>query len=168
VKIFLTVFAFLTSSLNFLIKQAEPTISIPTLPPVPSVSSIPIPSFPPLPSVPSKPFILPPIPTPQPLVSPSPEPTTNINDYVYPGSQIISSSTNNLSLKSTDDPQTVISWYEAKINGGFSDRSDNVTNTNGSVNATLSATGGSQKINITIQKTAGELYTNMEIAITSQ
>lgn len=165
-KIFAVVIAFLASSLNLLIKQVGSQISIPTIPPVPSVIDIPIPSVPVAPSLPPKDFIPPPIPTSQPI--PSPSPSTNINDYVYPGSQIISSSANNLSLKSIDDPQVIIAWYETKINGGFSSRSDSVTNSNGNVNATLSATTNSQKINITIQKTAGELYTNMQIGFTSQ
>lgn len=61
------------------------------------------------------------LPTPLPSVSPSPKSQTsqnqNMNEYLYPGSKIISSSSQNLVLTSGDAPEKITSWYKEVIQG---------------------------------------------------
>ena len=100
-----------------------------------------------------------------PSESPTPHPNSNFSDFIYPGAQTVSQTSAILSLQSSDDTQTIINWYQAKINGNYSERSDNVSNTNGNVSALLSASNSSENINITITKSAKELYTYIQIII---
>ena len=161
-KILLAVVAFIVSSFNFLVKQVSPNVTIPT--PTPIASPEPTAEVgTPTPRM----FTRPPKPTPPASITPTTTPSTNINNYIYPGSQIISSSATNLSLKSSDNSDSIINWYQAKVNSGFSSRSDSITNTNGNVSGNISAGNSSQNINITIKKGAGELYTTVEIEIKS-
>jgi len=152
-KYFLAIFAFLTSSFNFLAKGGK-TVLVTQVTPTASVapSESPIPTHRVFRYFPNPTFV----------------PRSIIDDFPYPGAHTISQTSSILSLQSSDDPQTIINWYESKINGNFSDRSDNVSNTNGNVNATLSASGSSERINITITKSAGELYTTIDLKIKSQ
>jgi hypothetical protein len=160
-KIFLAVVAFIVSSFNFLVKQVSPGA-----PPMPTPIASPEPTAEVGTSTPRM-FTRPPKPTPPASITPTTAPSTNINNYIYPGSQIISSSATNLSLKSSNNPDSIINWYQAKVNSGFSSRSDSITNTNGNVSGNISAGNNSQNINITIKKGAGELYTTVEIEIKS-
>lgn len=160
-EIFLAIIAIVTSSLNFLVKQVRHDLPTPFS--TPAETAIPTAT----PSGTPKIFTHPPKPTPPASITPTTTPGTNINNYIYPGSQIISSSATNLSLKSSGNSDSIINWYQAKVNSGFSSRSDSITNTNGNVSGNISAGNGSQNINITIKKGAGELYTTIEIEIKS-
>jgi len=57
------------------------------------------------------------IPTPKPTLLPAPEADINMSlkDYVYPGSNLVSSSNNSLALTTSDDPDRVTDWYKEKI-----------------------------------------------------
>ena len=50
-------------------------------------------------------------------VKPTTIPKTNIQitQFIYPGSNIVSQSNNNLDLISSDNPKTISEWYKAKI-----------------------------------------------------
>jgi len=160
-KYFLVIFAFIVSSFNFLVKQVSHDSPMPTTTPLETAT----PTAMPFPT--PKMFTHSPKPTPHVSISPTSLPSTNINDYIYPGSQIISSSSTNLSLQSSDSSDSITNWYEAKVNSGFSTRSDSITNINGNVSGTITAGNGSENVNITINKTAGELYTTIKIEIKS-
>lgn len=58
--------------------------------------------------------------SPTPFASPKPfgsEPQdSNILDYKYPNSQVISTSSNFLSLESTDESDVITNWYKEKVN----------------------------------------------------
>ena len=110
-KYFLAIFAFLTSSFNFLTKENKNIVPILQVTPMASM---------------------------MPSESPTPHPNSNFSDFIYPGAQTVSQTSAILSLQSSDDTQTIINWYQAKINGNYSERSDNVSNTNGNVSALLS------------------------------
>lgn len=159
-KYFLAILAFITSSLSFITKQN--VYKGPSLSDTPSGAPTPT-------AIPTaQRTIFKYAPKPSPIsTNPTPNPTSNLNDFVYPGSQIISQSGTSLSLQSSNDPQTIINWYESRVNGTFSGRSDSITNTNGNVNALITASNNSEDINIVIQKDNGGLYTSIEITVKS-
>ena len=55
------------------------------------------------------PNLLPPTPT------SIPSPQRDMSSFIYPGSIILSQSGNEMTLQSTDDPQTITNWYKEKI-----------------------------------------------------
>jgi hypothetical protein len=172
-KYFLTLLAFLTSSFNSLTKQIEPNLK--NVPNVPIPSIIPVTTVTPkmfsypTGSILPKPTLMPTIiPTAFPTSAPTSPPNISLNDYIYPGAQIVSSAGTTINLTSTDDSNSIVSWYKNKISGNFSSKSESISNANGNVSALLGASSSSQSITITIQKSATESNTNIQVEIKSQ
>jgi hypothetical protein len=94
----------------------------------------------------------------------SPTPTSNniavttyavsfLDDYIYPNSKVISSSSSNIKLESNDSDEIITGWYKGKIvNGDMNVRTSVKTKTNGKVLNKLVGADGEKEINIEISK----------------
>lgn len=156
-EIFLTLVAVLVFSLTtFFAKSGKPKESPPTFLPTPTVSfGTTAPSLKPMRTS-----------TMQTL--PQTSNRQEIDDFIYPGSKIISSGDGSLVLTSSDDPNLILSWYSQKFLHGFSSNRATNNNVNGQVNAKIEASNGSKIFTITLTKNNSELYTRIEISIKSQ
>ena len=96
--------------------------------------------------------------------TPRPE-EADINEYIYPGSVIISSNGSTLKLTSSDNPDTITQWYKEKIkSAGMNVNSFVTTKTNGNVLNKLSAADGTTDIKVEIKKQASG--SKVEISVT--
>ena len=97
-------------------------------------------------------------PTTKPNVTSFPTPTqstfnSNILDYKYPNSQIISTSSNTLSLESDDDIDVITDWYKDKINSlGMNVKTFVKTKANEKVLNKLVGNDGNFEISVEISK----------------
>ncbi len=97
-------------------------------------------------------------------LTPKPQ-ETNINEYTYPGSVIISANGPTMKLTSSDDPDMITQWYKEKIkNAGMNVSNFVTTKTNGNVLNKLSAADGMVEIRVEIIKQASE--SKVEISVT--
>ncbi len=98
-------------------------------------------------------------PTPK-VTAPTNTPATSnseINSYKYPNAQVVSSSGNSLELSTTDDSDTVTSWYKDKISeSGMNVKSFVTTKTNDNVLNKLVGASGEVEIRVDIEKKSGE------------
>lgn len=89
---------------------------------------------------------------PQPSDSPLPSPVSSSN-YIYPGSNVLSSSPSKIEMQSKDDATKITNWYKDKIRElNFNAKSFSQTSTNGVIFNKLSAAKPEEKIEITIKK----------------
>ena len=112
-------------------------------------------------------------PSPKLQVSPSPKPQVsqnqNIDEYVYPGSKIISSSGQNLTLTSGDDPNKVTSWYKEKIQSkNLNVNSFVTTEANDKILNKLVGDNGRVSVNVEISQEKNGSPVNITIGITSK
>ena len=97
-------------------------------------------------------------PTTKPNVTSFPTPTqstfnSSILDYKYPNSQIISTSSNTLSLESDDDIDVITDWYKDKINSlGMNVKTFVKTKANEKVLNKLVGNDGNFEISVEISK----------------
>lgn len=93
------------------------------------------------------------------------QPTTD-NAWVYPNSKQIGSLDNTLLLESNDDPGKITDWYKQKIESmGMSAKSFVQTKTNDNVLNKLVAANGKEKIDIEINKKAGEQVVRIKVLV---
>lgn len=97
-----------------------------------------------------------------------PEQTTAPTNYLYPGAKVVSQSTDEIQLETTDSPQQVTDWYKNYIQENEMNTTSFVTtNTNSNVLNRLVGTGNAKKIDVEIKKTDGEESTKIKILLNS-
>lgn len=102
--------------------------------------------------------------TPQPTAQPQQSSSTNFSDFKYPGSSTTTDTSSQLVLSSSDDPETITSWYENKIKElGYSSQSSAKTNTNGNVLNKLAGGKNGASVAIQIQRSSGQNSTTITI-----
>lgn len=92
--------------------------------------------------------------------------TPPINDFYYPGANDIGSSSSELNLQSSDNPDKITDWYKDKIKSlGLNVNSFVTTSANDKVLNKLSAASSSFEINIEISRVSTGAITNIEVSI---
>lgn len=141
--------------LTVIIATGKPTKQVKRMPhttlskPSSTNSSSPTPTNTPTPS--PQPTVIPPTATP---TSKPNEQSQKISDFQYPGSAVISISSNTAVFESTDDPKKITDWYKDKIKSmGMNATSFVQTSTNGNIlNKLVGAKSGSEaRVEITKQ-----------------
>jgi hypothetical protein len=178
-KLFVTALTVLVLSVGLIrYIQAENSSSVTSLIPSPS----PLPPQSPTPTPIAEPKTQSPIPmsSPSPVSilkqgSPSPSPTplvfTNqgqdsLQSWYYPNASSQSSSPGEANLTSTDDSQTITTWYKNKIQGQQMNVTSFIqTNTNNNVLNSLVAANSQQEIRIEIKKSSQENITHISIKL---
>lgn len=80
------------------------------------------------------------------------QPVSN-NSYIYPNSKIVSQPGSETVLESSDNPDTITTWYQDKIKSdGFNIKNFVKTKVNGKVENKLAGADGDREINIEITK----------------
>ena len=102
----------------------------------------------------------------------TPQPTTGtsfaIDSFIYPNATKKEYASSQVSLESNDDPSTISSWYQNKINAlSMGAKSVVSTKTNGNVNILLDAANNTTEVKITITKDAGDSKTTITVNISS-
>jgi len=91
---------------------------------------------------------------------------SNILDYKYPNSQIISTSSNTLSLESDDDSDVITDWYKDKINSlGMNVKTFVKTKANDKILNKLAGADGTKEISVEISKESMNLLVNISVTI---
>lgn len=101
------------------------------------------------------------------LPSPTPFKTSanNSQDFVYPGSKILSPENGQMTLESTDSADTITNWYKNRIkSNGMNVTSFVTVITNGNVNNVLAGAKNGQEIKVTITKNAGQNTVRISIS----
>ena len=100
---------------------------------------------------------------PFPTSAPTSKPTaTNLSDFIYQGSSVISSNSNSLKLTSTDNTDTITNWYKEKINSlGMNVKSFVTTSANDKILNKLVGANGTREIRVEISKEPGKTITNI-------
>jgi hypothetical protein len=92
-----------------------------------------------------------------------------ISYYNYPNSEIISSSSTRLVLRSKDDTDAITDWYKNKIiERGMGVRNSVKTKANNEVLNKLAGTSSSEKVEIEITKSSDETTATIEVTLTSE
>lgn len=90
-------------------------------------------------------------PTTKPTLQPTKSQGLNLQQYVYPGSTIISQSNENLTLESSDDTMQIVAWYKQALEREDAQIKNTVVNTiNGKTTATLTVSTNGQNMYVTI------------------
>ena len=90
----------------------------------------------------------------------------NILNYKYPNSQIISTSSNLLSLESFDDSDVITNWYKEKVNSlGMNVKTFVTTKANDKVLNKLVGADGNKEIGIEISKENSESAVKISVTI---
>ena len=85
--------------------------------------------------------------------SPPPASSSNILDFKYPNSQIISSSSNSLSLESNDNSDSITEWYKDKIHSlGMNVKTFVTTKANDKILNKLVGSDENKEISVEISK----------------
>ena len=91
-------------------------------------------------------------------------PKNTLNDFRYPGSELVSASFNNLILQSSDDVNAVTDWYANKIRDlNLNSVSKILTNSNDNILKTISASSSNQSVYIQITKRSGSNTTKITV-----
>ena len=99
-----------------------------------------------------------------PTSTPVPSPQKDMSSFVYPGSTILNQSGGEMTLQSTDDPQTITKWYKEKITSlNMNAKSFVQTNTNGNILNKLVAAKSGFKISVEISKKNNEGKTEISV-----
>ena len=111
-------------------------------------------------------------PSPTPTSAPTPAPTqtqtplTDIGQFRYPESFIVSSTGTTLSLISSEDTDKITDWYKEKIkNQGMNVKAFVVTKTNDNVLNTLVGADGKREIRVEIKKNSEEQTVRILITV---
>ena len=108
-----------------------------------------------------------PSPTKVPVPTQSPQ-TSNILEYKYPNSQIVSSTSTLMSLESSDNSDSITDWYKGKINSlGMNVKTFVTTSANEKVLNKLVGADGVKEINIEISKEDSQSIVKISITIIS-
>ena len=108
-----------------------------------------------------------PSPTKVPVPTQSPQ-TSNILEYKYPNSQIVSSTSTSMSLESSDNSDSITDWYKGKINSlGMNVKTFVTTSANEKVLNRLVGADGVKEINIEISKEDSQSIVKISITIIS-
>jgi hypothetical protein len=76
-----------------------------------------------------------------------------LEDFIYPGSEVVSSGSDSLSLKITDDPDKITDWYKEKIiSGNMNVKTFVTTKTNNDVLNRLVGAKSGLEIGVEIKK----------------
>lgn len=130
-----------------------------------SLTSSPTLSPSPLPSEIVTPSVTKVVATPSPTPIPAGSQASGIKSSLfYPGASIISQSSNEFVLQSSDSPDTITPWYKEKIKSmGMSSKSFVTTKTNGNVLNKLVGADGKNEIRVEISKQANESITVIKL-----
>jgi hypothetical protein len=114
-----------------------------------------------------------PTPTAVALVTPQPKSqppqNQNIAEYIYPGSKIAASSSQNLTLTSGDDPGKITSWYKAKIQSkNLNVNSFVSTQANDKILNKLVGGSAQISINVEVSRDSASALVNITIGLTSR
>ncbi|MCH7641576.1 hypothetical protein IID22_05275 [Patescibacteria group bacterium] len=91
---------------------------------------------------------------------------TEIHDYRYPNSTVISSLNNSLLLTSSDDADKITSWYKEKINSqGMNVKTFVTTKTNDNVLNKLVGADSDMEVRVEITKDSGSSSVNISISL---
>lgn len=83
--------------------------------------------------------------------------TMQLNDFIYPNSEIHVRNNSSVFLTSTDDPAIITTWYKDKINEmSINTTSLITTNSNNNISNKITASKGQQQIQIEITKSAND------------
>jgi hypothetical protein len=93
--------------------------------------------------------------TPSPTSVPS---STNLSDFIYPGSEVLSSSDSSLSLKSSADTDTIASWYKDKLKESGTSLSFAKADANGKISISISGYKNSIKFEVDVKKEADDAF----------
>lgn len=103
---------------------------------------------------------------PMPVPTQTPTGLTDITQFRYPGSFIVSSTGTTLSLESGEDADKITDWYKEKIkNQGMNVKAFVVTKTNDNVLNTLVGADGKKEIRVEIKKTSEEQITHILLTV---
>jgi len=106
-----------------------------------------------------------PTPTNFPIPTQSPQ-SSNLSEYKYPNSQIVSSSSNSLSLESSDNSDSITEWYKGKINSqGMNVKTFVTTKANDKVLNKLVGADGNKEIRIEISKEDIASFVNISVTV---
>lgn len=90
--------------------------------------------------------------------------SANRQEFSYPNAKVISSDKNSVILESTDSVNTITNWYKKQIQSqGLKTTSFIETNTNGEILNQLVGTNGTDKIQVSISKTAANQLARIEL-----
>lgn len=110
-------------------------------------------------------------PTMMPSVEPTPTPLppqVSSNNFIYPDSRIISQSGSEIKIESKMTADKITQWYEDKIKAeGFNVTSFVKTSTNGNILNKLAAAKNGTKIQVNIEKDAGNPKVSINIILTT-
>ncbi len=91
---------------------------------------------------------------------------TEIHDYRYPNSTVISSLNNSLLLTSSDDADKITNWYKEKINSqGMNVKTFVTTKTNDNVLNKLVGADPDMEVRVEITKDSGSSSVNISISL---
>lgn len=105
--------------------------------------------------------------TPKPTSLPTPalDESFGLNDFTYPGSEIVSSSFNSLLLRTISDPDKVTAWYKEKIGSlNMSVKNFVTTKTNGNILNKLVGVKSGLEVGVEIKKEEG--LSSSEVLVT--
>lgn len=98
-----------------------------------------------------------------------PVPESNILNYKYPNSQLISTFSNTLSLESEDDSDVITNWYKQMLNSlGMNVKTFVTTKANDKVLNKLVVADGNKEISVEISKESMNLLVNISVTIISR
>lgn len=91
---------------------------------------------------------------------------SSLDSYIYPNSNMIAISTNEVVLISYDSPDSISGWYSQKIDSeNFSSKNVIKTNSNGFISDKISGQKDNAYVNVDIQKTPKENTSKITISI---
>ena len=112
-----------------------------------------------------------PTPSPEETITPFPTSspqvvTSSIHAYIYPGSNVINSSSSVLSLESDENVDKITDWYKDKIqSAGMNIKTFVVTKANDNVLNKLGGSNANQEVNVEIEKKSGESNVSIRVTI---
>ena len=103
---------------------------------------------------------------PTPVPTQTQTPLTDITQFRYPGSFIVSLTGTTLSLESSENTDKITDWYKEKIkNQGMNVKTFVVTKTNDNVLNTLVGADGKKEIRVEIKKNSEEQTTHILLTV---
>ena len=98
-----------------------------------------------------------------------PKHSPNADEYIYPGSDVISKTSQDISLTSTADPDTITSWYKEKIQSkNFNVNSYVTTTANDKILNKLAGNNGKSWVNVVISRDNTGVAVHITVSISSK
>ena len=89
---------------------------------------------------------------------------TEIGRFHYPGSNVVKKDRENFVSLSSDTPSVIMNWYKEQIKSSLMlTISSSEVNSNGEILNYIIASNQSEKITVTVLKTAGNPYARIEV-----